>query len=104
MTRGFVWNRAASVADYLSPAFSNALYTRGWASEKPVTENETPEGRQRLGIAIAIGALVVAGVQAYFVATYAQELSRGGIDIVLGDMAIIAMAFLTSLALPSSPT
>lgn len=40
-------NRAASVADYLSPAFSNALYTRGWASEKPVTENETPEGRQK---------------------------------------------------------
>lgn len=40
-------NRAASVADYLSPAFSSAMYTRGWASEKPVTENETPEGRQK---------------------------------------------------------
>jgi outer membrane protein OmpA-like peptidoglycan-associated protein len=40
-------NRAASVADYLSPAYSNLVFTRGWASEKPVADNRTAEGRQR---------------------------------------------------------
>ena len=40
-------NRASSVAGYLAPAFGSALYTRGWASEKPVADNHTEEGRQK---------------------------------------------------------
>lgn len=40
-------NRAASVAAYLSPAFRNALFTRGWGSEKPVADNRLADGRQK---------------------------------------------------------
>ncbi|MDQ6609494.1 MAG: OmpA family protein, partial [Bacteroidota bacterium] len=40
-------NRAASVARYLQPHFDKALYTRGWANEKPVADNRTTTGRQR---------------------------------------------------------
>ncbi len=40
-------NRAASVAAYLQPHFKQALFTRGWASEKPVADNETTAGRQK---------------------------------------------------------
>lgn len=40
-------NRAASVADYLAPSFKALVLTRGWASDKPVADNRTTEGRQR---------------------------------------------------------
>jgi outer membrane protein OmpA-like peptidoglycan-associated protein len=40
-------NRAGSVANYLTPAFSSVLFTRGWASEKPVADNHSAEGRQK---------------------------------------------------------
>lgn len=40
-------SRAASVADYLAPAFNSMVFTRGWASERPVADNRTAEGRQR---------------------------------------------------------
>jgi outer membrane protein OmpA-like peptidoglycan-associated protein len=40
-------NRATSVASYLQPRLSTAFFTRGWASEKPVADNETAVGRQK---------------------------------------------------------
>ena len=40
-------NRATSVANYLQPHFSRALFTRGWASDKPVADNRTADGRQK---------------------------------------------------------
>ncbi|HUC81506.1 MAG TPA: OmpA family protein [Flavisolibacter sp.] len=40
-------NRAASVAAYLQPKLPAAFFTRGWASNKPVAENETAVGRQK---------------------------------------------------------
>jgi outer membrane protein OmpA-like peptidoglycan-associated protein len=40
-------NRATSVSNYLQPHFSKAIPTRGWASEKPVADNSTPEGRRK---------------------------------------------------------
>lgn len=40
-------NRAASVADYLVQTLRCPVAIRGWASEKPVADNRTAEGRQR---------------------------------------------------------
>ena len=40
-------NRASSVAGYLQPHFDKSIQARGWASEKPVADNSTPDGRQR---------------------------------------------------------
>jgi outer membrane protein OmpA-like peptidoglycan-associated protein len=40
-------SRAASVAYYLQPKLNTAFFTRGWASEKPVAENDTAVGRQK---------------------------------------------------------
>jgi outer membrane protein OmpA-like peptidoglycan-associated protein len=40
-------NRAASVATYLQRKFSTPFFTRGWASEKPVANNNTAGGRQK---------------------------------------------------------
>jgi len=40
-------NRAFAVASYLQPYFKPVIITRGWASEKPVTDNNLPAGRQR---------------------------------------------------------
>jgi len=40
-------NRALSVASYLQPHFDKPIQSRGWASERPVADNRTPEGRQR---------------------------------------------------------
>jgi preprotein translocase subunit SecY len=41
-----------------------------------------PLARKRLGIAVGIATLVVATVQAYFIARYMESLSRGGAEIV----------------------
>lgn len=40
-------NRASSVAGYLQPHYSYRIITRGWASERPVADNRTKEGRQK---------------------------------------------------------
>jgi len=40
-------NRAQSVSVYLQPHFSTPIQSRGWASEKPVADNRTPDGRQK---------------------------------------------------------
>jgi outer membrane protein OmpA-like peptidoglycan-associated protein len=40
-------NRSLSVAQYLQPHLSKTVFTRGWASEKPVADNRTTVGRQR---------------------------------------------------------
>ncbi len=48
---------------------------------------DTPEGRRRLGYAIAIGTFVVALVQGYFVAVFAQSMSRGGVELCDPGMA-----------------
>lgn len=40
-------SRASSVASYLSAVFGKMLFTRGWASEKPIADNKTREGRQK---------------------------------------------------------
>ena len=45
-----------------------------------------PEGRRKLGIAVAATAILVACVQAYFVAVYLEALDRGGSDIVAPHM------------------
>ncbi len=49
---------------------------------------ETPEGRRRLARVVAIGALAVAGVQAYFMSSYLQALSRGGAEVVASGTAV----------------
>ena len=41
-----------------------------------------PDGRRRLGLAVAILAAVIAAVQAYFVATYLESLDRLGMSIL----------------------
>lgn len=40
-------DRATSVANYLAAALHCAYTTRGWASERPVADNKTTEGRQK---------------------------------------------------------
>jgi outer membrane protein OmpA-like peptidoglycan-associated protein len=40
-------NRASAVAAYLQPRLQTTFFTRGWASEKPVANNETAVGRQK---------------------------------------------------------
>jgi hypothetical protein len=40
-------NRAASVVDYLQGSLKNPFYTKAFASEKPVADNRTTEGRQK---------------------------------------------------------
>ena len=42
-------NRAGSVSSYLQPNFHTAIRTRGWASERPVGDNRTREGREKTG-------------------------------------------------------
>jgi predicted Co/Zn/Cd cation transporter (cation efflux family) len=45
-----------------------------------------PEGRRKLGIAVAATAILVACVQAYFIALYLEALDRGGAEIVASHM------------------
>lgn len=40
-------NRATSVAGFIQPHFTKELQARGYASEKPVADNRTSEGRQK---------------------------------------------------------
>ena len=40
-------NRAGSVSSYLQQYFHTAIRTRGWASERPVGDNRTREGRRK---------------------------------------------------------
>ncbi len=40
-------NRAASVIDFLRPSFSSPLMAKSFASNKPVADNRTPEGRRK---------------------------------------------------------
>ncbi|MEO6776886.1 MAG: hypothetical protein ABI467_28370 [Kofleriaceae bacterium] len=42
---------------------------------------DTVAGRRKLGTAVAIGAVLIAAVQAYFVVTYLEALDRGGAEI-----------------------
>jgi outer membrane protein OmpA-like peptidoglycan-associated protein len=53
-SRGSPWlnevlseNRAYAVFNYLQPHFRQAMLIRFWASEKPIADNKTPEGRQK---------------------------------------------------------
>jgi outer membrane protein OmpA-like peptidoglycan-associated protein len=53
-SRGSPWlnevlseNRAYAVFNYLQPNFRQAMIIRFWASEKPLADNRTPEGRQK---------------------------------------------------------
>ena len=41
-----------------------------------------PEGRRKLGRAVAVVAIAVAAAQAYFIAVYLESLSRGGAEVV----------------------
>jgi outer membrane protein OmpA-like peptidoglycan-associated protein len=41
------WRRANSVASYLQEHVSAAIISRGFGSERPIANNETPAGRQR---------------------------------------------------------
>ncbi len=43
-----------------------------------------PDARRKLGVAVAIGTLVLATVQAYFVTEYMQSLNRGGAELFAG--------------------
>jgi preprotein translocase subunit SecY len=45
-----------------------------------------PEGRRKLAIAVAATAILVASVQAYFIALYLEALDRGGAEIVAAHM------------------
>jgi flagellar motor protein MotB len=40
-------NRASSVVNYIQPYYQSALLAKAFASEKPVADNRTPEGRQK---------------------------------------------------------
>ena len=40
-------NRAASVASYMEPLLPATFFIRGWASNRPVADNRTTEGRQK---------------------------------------------------------
>jgi hypothetical protein len=43
-----------------------------------------PDARRKVGLAVAIGTLVLATVQAYFIGMYMQALSRGGAELWSG--------------------
>jgi hypothetical protein len=45
-----------------------------------------PEGRRKLAVAVAATAILVASVQAYFIALYLEALDRGGAEIVAPHM------------------
>jgi outer membrane protein OmpA-like peptidoglycan-associated protein len=40
-------NRAASVVEFLQPSIKSSFHAKGFASEKPVADNRTAEGRQK---------------------------------------------------------
>jgi outer membrane protein OmpA-like peptidoglycan-associated protein len=40
-------NRARAVAEYLQPYVKQGIRTAGWASDRPVADNKTTEGRQK---------------------------------------------------------
>jgi outer membrane protein OmpA-like peptidoglycan-associated protein len=40
-------NRASSETNYLQQFFHTVIQTRGWASERPVGDNRTREGRRK---------------------------------------------------------
>jgi preprotein translocase subunit SecY len=42
---------------------------------------DTVAGRRKLGLAVAITAVVISAVQAYFVVTYLESMSRGGAEV-----------------------
>ncbi|HTR52989.1 MAG TPA: hypothetical protein VMJ10_19980 [Kofleriaceae bacterium] len=57
-----------------------------------------PEGRRKLGRAVAVLALVLAAVQGYFVATYLEAMSRGGADVVAPGWKTRSMIVVTLVA------
>jgi len=45
-----------------------------------------PEGRRKLAVAVAATAILIASVQAYFIAVYLEALDRAGVEIVAPHM------------------